>query len=74
MSKPVKRQYTVLSLNERHDVLLDLAAKVPRKEICLKYKVSNPTVTLILKNKDKIEDDFQTYSEVSQTLAFEFSI
>ena len=61
--KGVKR--TVLSLNDKHDVLLDIAANIQRNEICLKYKITNSTVSKILKNKTNIEVDFQQYDGVS---------
>jgi len=61
--KGVKR--TVLSLNDKHDVFLDIAANIQRNEICLKYKITNSTVSKILKNKTNIEVDFQQYDGVS---------
>ena len=66
MSKSVKRK--VLSPNDKHDVLLDIAAGVERKEILVKYGIHKSTLSVLLKKKDEIESAFQTHSGVSFSL------
>ena len=67
MVPPAKKRND-LSLNDKHEVLMYLAAKVSRKEICAKYAIANNTVSRILKNKEKIEAQMQSHNGVSDLI------
>ena len=56
-----------LTLSEKHEVLLCLAAKKSMKKIGKKVGVDVSTISRILKQKDRIEEDLSLLSGVSNS-------
>ena len=62
---PVSKKRKDISLNDKHEVLSDLAAKVSCKDICVKFGITKSTVSRISKQKEQLEEDFQSLNGVS---------